>query len=187
MAWPTVTGTTSSTEISNLRTSSSARWARDITQKLERFAPSLPCGLVVRIPGFHPGGPGSIPGMGTFLFLFSFFFFQKGELKLADFGLARAFGIPVRIFSAEVIVYPELLPSSQNILQVVTLWYRPPEVLMGAQVYTTSIDIWSAGCIFAGTICTTLLCTLHPLSPFPPSFPPLYPLSPPTFLPSFLI
>lgn len=58
---------------------------------------------------------------------------KKGELKLADFGLARAFGIPVRIFSAEV----------------VTLWYRPPEVLMGAQVYTTSIDIWSAGCIFA--------------------------------------
>ena len=31
-----------------------------------------------------------------------------------------------------------------------TLWYRPPDVLMGAQVYTTSIDIWSAGCIFAG-------------------------------------
>jgi cyclin-dependent kinase 5 len=58
---------------------------------------------------------------------------KKGELKLADFGLARAFGIPVRIYSAEV----------------VTLWYRPPEVLMGAQVYTTSIDIWSAGCIFA--------------------------------------
>ena len=31
----------------------------------------LPCGLVVRIPGFHPGGPGSIPGMGTFFILFS--------------------------------------------------------------------------------------------------------------------
>ena len=28
---------------------------------------SVPCGLVVRIPGFHPGGPGSIPGMGTLL------------------------------------------------------------------------------------------------------------------------
>jgi serine/threonine protein kinase len=36
------------------------------------------------------------------------------------------------------------------ILQVVTLWYRPPDVLMGAQIYTTSIDVWSAGCIFAG-------------------------------------
>lgn len=58
---------------------------------------------------------------------------KNGELKLADFGLARAFGIPVRCFSAEV----------------VTLWYRPPDVLMGAKLYTTSIDIWSAGCIFA--------------------------------------
>ena len=59
---------------------------------------------------------------------------QNGVVKLADFGLARAFGIPVRSYSAEV----------------VTLWYRPPDVLMGAQVYTTSIDMWSAGCIFAG-------------------------------------
>uniref|UniRef100_A0AC35U1G1 Protein kinase domain-containing protein n=1 Tax=Rhabditophanes sp. KR3021 TaxID=114890 RepID=A0AC35U1G1_9BILA len=54
-------------------------------------------------------------------------------LKLADFGLARAFGIPVRCFSAEV----------------VTLWYRPPDVLFGAKLYDTSIDMWSAGCIFA--------------------------------------
>ncbi len=58
---------------------------------------------------------------------------KNGELKLADFGLARAFGIPVRCFSAEV----------------VTLWYRPPDVLFGARIYTTSIDMWSAGCIFA--------------------------------------
>ncbi|VDP33750.1 unnamed protein product, partial [Soboliphyme baturini] len=55
------------------------------------------------------------------------------ELKLADFGLARAFGIPVRCYSAEV----------------VTLWYRPPDVLLGAKLYNTSIDMWSAGCIFA--------------------------------------
>lgn len=59
--------------------------------------------------------------------------FQNGELKLADFGLARAFGIPVKCYSAEV----------------VTLWYRPPDVLFGAKLYTTSIDMWSAGCIFA--------------------------------------
>lgn len=52
---------------------------------------------------------------------------------MADFGLARAFGIPVRCYSAEV----------------VTLWYRPPDVLFGAKLYTTSIDCWSAGCIFA--------------------------------------
>ncbi|KAJ8949512.1 hypothetical protein NQ314_008205 [Rhamnusium bicolor] len=58
---------------------------------------------------------------------------KNGELKLADFGLARAFGIPVKCYSAEV----------------VTLWYRPPDVLYGAKLYTTSIDMWSAGCIFA--------------------------------------
>ena len=61
---------------------------------------------------------------------------KSGELKLADFGLARAFGIPVRCYSAEV----------------VTLWYRPPDVLFGAKLYTTSIDMWSAGCIFAGEL-----------------------------------
>lgn len=33
--------------------------------------------------------------------------------------------------------------------QVVTLWYRPPDVLFGAKLYTPSIDMWSAGCIFA--------------------------------------
>jgi cyclin-dependent kinase 5 len=59
---------------------------------------------------------------------------KTGELKLTDFGLAKAFGLPMNQFSDEV----------------VTLWYRPPEVLMGAKVYDTSIDIWSAGCIFAG-------------------------------------
>ncbi|KAJ3352602.1 cyclin-dependent serine/threonine protein kinase [Allomyces javanicus] len=58
---------------------------------------------------------------------------KKCDLKLADFGLARAFGIPVRHYSSEV----------------VTLWYRAPDVLMGSRQYSTSIDIWSAGCIFA--------------------------------------
>lgn len=58
---------------------------------------------------------------------------NRGELKLADFGLARAFGIPVRSYSHEV----------------VTLWYRSPDVLLGSRHYSTSIDIWSAGCIFA--------------------------------------
>jgi len=58
---------------------------------------------------------------------------RRGELKLADFGLARAFGIPVRSYSHEV----------------VTLWYRAPDVLMGSRKYSTQIDIWSAGCIFA--------------------------------------
>ncbi|KAJ3416194.1 negative regulator of the PHO system [Chytridiales sp. JEL 0842] len=58
---------------------------------------------------------------------------QRMELKLADFGLARAFGIPVNTFSNEV----------------VTLWYRAPDVLLGSRNYSTSIDIWSAGCIMA--------------------------------------
>jgi cyclin-dependent kinase len=54
-------------------------------------------------------------------------------LKLADFGLARGFGVPVKNYTDEV----------------VTLWYRPPDVLMGSKTYSTSVDIWSIGCIFA--------------------------------------
>lgn len=52
---------------------------------------------------------------------------NRGMLKLADFGLARAFGIPVNTFSNEV----------------VTLWYRAPDVLLGSRTYNTSIDIGS--------------------------------------------
>jgi serine/threonine protein kinase len=37
-------------------------------------------------------------------------------------------------------------------VQVVTLWYRAPDVLLGATDYNTSIDMWSAGCILAGTV-----------------------------------
>ncbi|KAJ8598999.1 hypothetical protein CTAYLR_009465 [Chrysophaeum taylorii] len=58
---------------------------------------------------------------------------REGKLKLADFGLARAFGIPVRSYTHEV----------------VTLWYRAPDVLMGSRTYSTPVDIWSVGCIFA--------------------------------------
>lgn len=58
---------------------------------------------------------------------------REGKLKLADFGLARAFGIPVRQYTHEV----------------VTLWYRAPDVLMGSKQYSTPVDIWSVGCIFA--------------------------------------
>lgn len=56
-----------------------------------------------------------------------------GELKLADFGLARIFGVPIRSLTPEVI----------------TLWYRPPEILMGEKQYLTPVDMWSIGCIFA--------------------------------------
>ena len=60
----------------------------------------------------------------------------KGVLKLADFGLARLFGTPLRPYTREV----------------VTLWYRAPEILMGAKQYSTPVDIWSVGCIFAEMI-----------------------------------
>jgi len=58
---------------------------------------------------------------------------RSGQLKLADFGLARAFGIPIRMYTHEV----------------VTLWYRAPEILLGSKHYSTPVDIWSIGCIFS--------------------------------------
>ncbi|XP_065665221.1 cyclin-dependent kinase 2 isoform X2 [Hydra vulgaris] len=56
----------------------------------------------------------------------------EGKIKLADFGLARAFGLPMRSYTHEV----------------VTLWYRAPEILLGTKMYSTAVDIWSIGCIF---------------------------------------
>lgn len=58
---------------------------------------------------------------------------QNGVLKIADFGLARAFGIPFRAYTHEV----------------VTLWYRAPEVLLGLKSYGLPVDIWSVGCIIS--------------------------------------
>jgi len=57
---------------------------------------------------------------------------NQGVLKLADFGLAREYGSPL----------------GQMTEGVVTLRYRAPEVLLGGQ-YTTAVDVWSCGCIFA--------------------------------------
>ena len=54
-------------------------------------------------------------------------------LKLADFGLARAFEIPQKCYTHEV----------------VTLWYRSPEILLGGKKYSTAVDVWSIACIFA--------------------------------------
>lgn len=61
---------------------------------------------------------------------------SNGSLKVADFGLARAFAVPIRPYTHEV----------------VTLWYRAPEILLGAIEYSTPIDIWSIGCIFVEMI-----------------------------------
>merc|ERR1719367_1574672 len=57
---------------------------------------------------------------------------ERGELKLADFGLARAKSVPTKTYSNEV----------------GTLWYRPPDVLLGSTEYSTPIDMWGVGCIF---------------------------------------
>ncbi|CAL9091063.1 unnamed protein product [Musa acuminata var. zebrina] len=58
---------------------------------------------------------------------------EKGILKIADLGLGRAFTIPLKSYTHEI----------------VTLWYRAPEVLLGTTHYSTGVDIWSVGCIFA--------------------------------------
>lgn len=68
---------------------------------------------------------------------------KDGTLKVGDFGLARAFGIPLRAYTHEV----------------VTLWYRAPEILLGAEQYSTPVDVWSIGCIFAE------MATKNPLFP----------------------
>jgi len=57
---------------------------------------------------------------------------NNGDVKLADFGLAR-----------------NHTKKGKYTNRVVTLWYRPPELLLGASEYDDKIDIWSAGCIFA--------------------------------------
>ena len=58
---------------------------------------------------------------------------RKGELKIADWGLARSWN-------------PEMKRLTNK---VITLWYRPPELLLGCQVYSPKIDMWSVGCIVA--------------------------------------
>ena len=65
----------------------------------------------------------------------------SGEIKLADFGLARMFGSPKRKMTG----------------QVITRWYRPPELLYGAKLYGPPIDLWSVGCVLAELITRTPL------------------------------
>jgi serine/threonine protein kinase len=57
---------------------------------------------------------------------------NRGQVKLADFGLARDFAYPVRAYTPNV----------------VTLWSRPPELLLGSQIYHTAVDVWAVGCVF---------------------------------------
>jgi cyclin-dependent kinase 7 len=58
---------------------------------------------------------------------------SSGQLKITDFGLARRYGSP-----------REKLTNT-----AVTIWYRPPELLFGAEKYGFAVDMWSVGCIFA--------------------------------------
>jgi len=57
---------------------------------------------------------------------------NHGTLKIADFGLANFFD------------NQQIVPLTSR---VVTLWYRPPELLLGASHYGTAVDLWSTGCI----------------------------------------
>lgn len=57
----------------------------------------------------------------------------SGELKIADFGLARECGDP----------------GARMTSQVVTRWYRAPELILGARAYADGVDMWAVGCIFA--------------------------------------
>jgi cyclin-dependent kinase 9 len=63
---------------------------------------------------------------------------KEGKLKLADFGLARA--IEQQKVENQATRYTN---------RVVTLWYRPPELLLGERCYNKAIDMWGAGCIMA--------------------------------------
>uniref|UniRef100_A0A8C9V3U1 Cyclin-dependent kinase 10 n=1 Tax=Scleropages formosus TaxID=113540 RepID=A0A8C9V3U1_SCLFO len=58
---------------------------------------------------------------------------DKGCVKIADFGLARVYGIPLKPMTP----------------RVVTLWYRAPELLLGSKTQTTAVDMWAVGCILA--------------------------------------
>jgi serine/threonine protein kinase len=68
---------------------------------------------------------------------------RNGTLKLAGFSLARSFVPPARTFTHEI----------------VTLWYRPPEILLGARTYSLPIDMWSVGAVI------TEMVTKRPLFP----------------------
>ncbi|KAL8717349.1 MAG: hypothetical protein Q9225_005396 [Loekoesia sp. 1 TL-2023] len=57
---------------------------------------------------------------------------NRGQIKIADFGMARYYGDPP----------PKLTQL------VVTLWYRGPELLLGTDKYGAEVDMWSVGCIF---------------------------------------
>ena len=112
---------------------------------------------------------------------------DKGVLKIGDFGLARSFGSPTKVYTHQVVTRSGLLnqfffsqsfslrseiPSNTTISSILFVdvalhkgiakalvthssfhifcrWYRPPELLFGARIYGTGVDIWAVGCILA--------------------------------------
>ncbi|KAL8242088.1 hypothetical protein R6Q59_012390 [Mikania micrantha] len=62
-------------------------------------------------------------------------------LKIADLGLSRAYTVPLKKYTHEIL----------------TLWYRAPEILLGATNYSTAVDMWSVGCIFAELVTKTAI------------------------------
>ncbi|CAK1368238.1 Serine/threonine-protein kinase crk1 [Cercospora beticola] len=73
---------------------------------------------------------------------------SNGEIKLADFGLARSFADPYQNMTS----------------QTITIWYRPPELFYQAKHYGGAVDIWSCGCVFAELIARDVLFRAWPES-----------------------
>ena len=66
---------------------------------------------------------------------------KDNKLKITDFGLARGYGLPIKNFRNDV----------------VSLWYRAPDILLGNENYERSVDMWSVGCIFAEMVLGNIL------------------------------
>uniref|UniRef100_A0A8C9EWT6 cyclin-dependent kinase n=1 Tax=Pavo cristatus TaxID=9049 RepID=A0A8C9EWT6_PAVCR len=84
---------------------------------------------------------------------------SSGQIKLADFGLARIYSFQMALTSVSSLKSDEMNPAQvypdtaavwtlPSVFGVVTLWYRAPEVLLQSS-YATPVDLWSVGCIFA--------------------------------------
>ena len=65
---------------------------------------------------------------------------KDNVLKITDFGLARGYGLPIKNFRNDV----------------VSLWYRSPDILLGNEQYERSVDMWSIGCIFGEMVTGTI-------------------------------
>lgn len=89
---------------------------------------------------------------------------NRGQLKLADFGLARPFNQQLGMRTSIFLIFFfwncakkkktcflcfSFVVSGRYTNKVITLWYRPPELLLGEVQYGPAVDLWSAGCILA--------------------------------------